>query len=52
MGKLDYEEKTDRSENIEFIVLCTERINDLTVQGRLTDEQLKHVAAILSQITI
>lgn len=41
-----------RSKNIEFIVLCTERINDMTIQGKFTDEQLEHIASILSQITI
>ena len=44
--------QTNRSKNIEFIALCTERINDLTIQGKFTDEQLEYIASILSQITI
>jgi hypothetical protein len=49
---MEEDKQTDRGKNIEFIVLCTERINDLTIQGKYTDEQLEYIALILSQINI
>lgn len=49
---MDEDKQTTRRENMDFIVLCTERINDLTIQGKYTDEQLEYIALILSQINI